>query len=52
MSKLTREQKIEIYHKRKSGVLIPTLSKEFMMNKHTIEYLIRLIDRYGENYVI
>ena len=49
MSKLTREQKIQIYKKRKSGKTIPELSKEYRIRKDNIEYLIRLIDRHGNH---
>lgn len=48
MAKLTREQKIDIYYKRKSGVTVPTLSKEFGIRGDNINYLIRLIDKHGE----
>lgn len=48
MSKLTWEQKIEIYHKRKSGVTVIRLSKEYEINVENILYLIRLIDKHGE----
>lgn len=47
MSKLTREQKIEIYEKRKSGKTIQELSKEYRIRTDNIRYLIRLIDRHG-----
>lgn len=43
MAKLTREQKIEIYHKRKSGETIKSLSKQYKVMKCDIAYLIRLI---------
>ena len=48
MSKLTREQKIEIYHKRKAGVTAQRLSKEYEINRGGIIYLITLIDKHGE----
>lgn len=47
MAKLTREQKIELYKKRKGGQTISSLSKEYQINVHNIKYLIRLIDRHG-----
>lgn len=49
MAKLTREQRIEIYHKRKSGVTIPSLSKQYGINKKKIWYLVKLIDKHGED---
>ncbi len=49
MAKLTREQKIEIYKKRKDGCTISSLSNEYQINIHNIKYLIKLIDRHGFN---
>lgn len=43
MSKLTREDKIEIYERRKKSETISSLAKFFT----TIEYLIILIKKYG-----
>lgn len=47
MAKLRREQKKEIYEKRRSGQTLSSLGSEYGVNKHIIEYLIRLIDRHG-----
>lgn len=47
MSKLTREQKIEIYSKRKQGQTVKSLSKEYLIRQDNINYLIRLIDVHG-----
>ena len=47
MAKLTREQKIELYKKRKEGYSLPSLSKEYQINKKNIKYLVRLLDRHG-----
>lgn len=47
MSKITREQKLEIYNKRKSGETLLCLALEYNINRHNIEYLIRLIDIHG-----
>lgn len=47
MSKLTREDKIEIYSLRKSGVSLPSLSSRFSINKSVIKHLVRLIDAHG-----
>lgn len=44
MAKLTREQRIEIYHKRKSGVTIPSLSKQYGINKKKIMYIYGFAD--------
>ena len=47
MSKLTREDKIEIYERRKNGETISSLAKVFNVHKSTIEYLISLIKKHG-----
>lgn len=47
MAKLTRDQKIELYEKRKQGCTVSSLSKEYQINVSGVEYLIRLIDRHG-----
>ena len=47
MAKLTREQKIELYKKRKAGQAISLLSKEYQIAVQNIKYLIRLIDKHG-----
>lgn len=47
MSKLTRKQKIEIYQKRKHGISLSTLSKEYKIRVDRIEYLVRLMDTHG-----
>jgi len=38
MLKLTREQIIQIYKKRKTGKSLQTLSKEYRIRKDNIEY--------------
>jgi len=47
MSKLNYEDKIDIYNKRKKGIVLEELSKEYGVNPRTIKYLVRLIDRHG-----
>jgi transposase-like protein len=47
MSKLTREQKIEIYAKRKCGETVISLSRQYHVELENIKYLIRLIDLPG-----
>ena len=49
MAKLTREEKIEIYKKRKDGKTISSLSREYDIVSTNIEYLVRLIDHHGES---
>ena len=45
--KLTYEDKIEIYQLRKQGESLKNLSKKYDINVANIEYLVRLINRYG-----
>ena len=47
MSKLTRENKIEIFERRKMGETIPSLAKAFDVQESNIKYLIALIEKYG-----
>ena len=47
MSKLTREDKIKIYERRKNGETIPSLAKAFDIQESNIKYLIALIEKYG-----
>lgn len=49
MAKITREEKLEIYQKRKTGYTISSLSKEYNIRKDNLCYLIKLIDTHGEN---
>ena len=43
MEKLTRENKIEIYERRKKGETISSLAKAFNIDGSKIKYLITLI---------
>lgn len=47
MRKLTKEQKINIYKKRKAGATINALANEYSLRKESIKYLLRLIDQHG-----
>jgi len=47
MSKLTYEDKINLYNDRKKGLTIPTLVSKYNVRHEIIEYLIRLIDKHG-----
>ena len=47
MSKLTREDKIEIYERRKKGETIS--AQAFNIRESNIKYLIALIEKYGNN---
>lgn len=47
MSKLSYEDKINIYEDRKKGLSISTLVSKYKVNHSIIEYMIRLIDKHG-----
>ena len=47
MSKLTYEDRIEIYTKRKNGTSAINLSKQYGVHVNKIRYLISLVDRNG-----
>lgn len=47
MSKLTFEDKINLYNDRKSGLSIPSLVSKYNIRHDGVEYLIRLIDKLG-----
>ena len=49
MSKLTREDKIEIYERRLKGKTISSLPKSFNIRESNIKYLITLIEKHGNN---
>ena len=45
--KLTYEDKIQIYELKKQGESFRKLSDQFGINISNLQYMIRLIDRYG-----
>ncbi len=47
MSKLSYEDKINIYDERKQGNSAVNISKKYNVRKDVIKYLIRLIDKHG-----
>lgn len=47
MSKLTRDQRIEIYNRKKAGETLPSLSKIDDTGVSSITYLVSLIDYHG-----
>lgn len=47
MSKLTYEDKINLYNDRKSGLSISSLVTKYNIRHEVVEYLIRLIDKHG-----
>ena len=47
MSKLSYEEKVNLYYEKKNGITIPALVSKYSIPKHNIWYLIYLIDRHG-----
>ncbi len=47
MSKLSYEDKINLYKNRKSGMTLKTLELKYGIREERIEYLVRLIDKHG-----
>ncbi len=47
MSKLSYEDKVEIYNKRKKGVSLETVHQEYKIDARRVKYLVRLIERHG-----
>ncbi len=47
MSKLSYEDKINIYNERKQGNSVINISNRYDVRKDVIKYLIRLIDKHG-----
>lgn len=45
--KLTYEDKVQIYELRKQGESFRRLSNQFGRNISNLQYMIKLIDRYG-----
>ena len=49
MSKLSYEDKINLYNDRKSGASVSSLASKYKIRCDGIKYLIRLIDKHGFN---
>ena len=49
MKKISNEIKIEIYNKRKNGIPMSKVTKEYNIDRRTIQYFVRLIDKHGIN---
>ncbi len=47
MSKLSYDEKVQLYYEKKNGVTIPTLVSKYGLAKHNVWYLIYLIDKHG-----
>ena len=49
MSKLSYNNKINLYNDRKNGMSINSLVSKYNVRHEVVEYLIRLIDKHGLN---
>ena len=49
--KLTYDDKVQIYELRKQGYSLEKLSNKFGINNSNLRYMIKLIDRYGMEFV-
>ncbi|HEW7549080.1 TPA: IS3 family transposase [Streptococcus pneumoniae] len=49
--KLTYDDKVQIYELRKQGYILEKLSNKFGINNSNLRYMIKLIDRYGIEFV-
>ena len=49
--KLTYDDKVQIYELRKQGYNLEKLSNKFGINNSNLMYMIKLIDRYGIEFV-
>ena len=49
--KLSYEDKVQIYELRKQGQSFNQLSNKFGINNSNLRYMIKLIDRYGIEFV-
>ena len=49
MTKISYEEKINLYHDRKNGMSFPSIKSKYGINKSGVEYLVRLIDKHGFN---
>ena len=47
MSKISYEDKINIYHEKKLGVSFSAIKSKYNYGIHNIQYLERLIDKHG-----
>ena len=47
MTKISYEERINLYYDRKNGMPFPSLKSKYGINKSGVEYLVRLIDKHG-----
>ncbi|MBQ3663110.1 MAG: transposase [Clostridia bacterium] len=47
MAKITNKERIEIWEKKKAGKGVAELSREYGLDKSTVKYLFRLLEKHG-----
>ena len=47
MTKISYEERINLYYDRKNGMSFTSLNSKYGINKSGVEYLVRLIDKHG-----
>lgn len=47
MAKLSYENKIQLYKDKKSGITLSAICSKYNINRSSVEYLVRLIDKHG-----
>ena len=47
MTKISYEERINLYYDRKNGMSFTSLKSKYGINKSGVEYLVRLIDKHG-----
>ena len=47
MTKISYEERINLYYDRKNGMSFPSIKSIYGINKSGVEYLVRLIDKHG-----
>ena len=47
MTKISYEERINLYYDRKKGMSFPSIKSKYGISKSGVEYLVRLIDKHG-----
>ena len=47
MTKISYEERINLYYDRKNGMSFSSIKSKYSINKSGVEYLVRLIDKHG-----
>ena len=47
MTKISYEEKINLYYDRKNDMSFPSIKSKYVLTKSGVVYLVRLIDKHG-----